>query len=56
VFCVQSSLINYCSPSNPDHLSNEIEFQSKLDTNLFQLIQKKNKLIPLTLEFSLSEK
>ncbi|CAF4807014.1 unnamed protein product, partial [Rotaria socialis] len=46
------SIINYWSPTNIESLPNEILFNSKLDTDLFELV--KRKLIPLALEFSLN--
>ncbi|CAF1478514.1 unnamed protein product [Rotaria magnacalcarata] len=50
ISCDQSSIINYWSPTNIESLPNEILFNSKLDTDLFELV--KRKLIPLALEFS----
>ena len=50
ISCDQSSIINYWSPNDLQNLPSEILFQSKLDTDLFELV--KRKLIPLTLEFN----
>ncbi|CAF3654090.1 unnamed protein product [Rotaria socialis] len=46
------SIINYWSPTNIESLPNEILLNSKLDTDLYELV--KRKLIPLALEFSLN--
>ncbi|CAF4759528.1 unnamed protein product, partial [Rotaria socialis] len=48
------SIINYWSPTNIESLPNEILLNSKLDTDLYELV--KRKLIPLALEFSLNGK
>ncbi|CAF0896929.1 unnamed protein product [Adineta steineri] len=50
ISCDQSSIINYWSPNHLQNLPQEILFESKLDTDLFELV--KRKLIPLTLEFN----
>ena len=50
VSCDQSSIINYWSANHLESLPDEILFQSKLDTDLFELV--KRKLTPVALEFS----
>ena len=46
----QSSIINYWSPNQIDQLPVEVQFKSKLDTDLFDLVKKK--LIPMTMELN----
>jgi len=50
ISCDQSSIINYWSPENIKSLPKEVQFESKLDTDLFDLVKKK--LIPLTLQLN----
>lgn len=52
ISCDQSSIINYWCPNDLHNLPSEIAFQSKLDTDLFELV--KRKLLPVALQFSSS--
>ena len=36
----QQSMINYWNPTNPNEIPSNIQFQSKLDTDLFELMKK----------------
>ena len=50
ISCDETSMINYWSASEPTKLPSIIRFQSKLDTDLYELA--KRKLIPFQLEFN----